>query len=87
MVLPLFIGCSDFFPPIHGGGGGGGGSTVNRVYVANRQARSIGGFVIGTGTLAAVNNSPVATSYGPLSIVVTPNNSLLYVGANIGIFV
>jgi 6-phosphogluconolactonase (cycloisomerase 2 family) len=87
MVLPLFIGCSDFFPPIHGGGGGGGGSTVNRVYVANRQARSIGGFVIGTGTLAAVNNSPLATSYGPLSIVVTPNNSLLYVGANIGIFV
>ncbi len=86
IVLPLFIGCSDFFPPIHGGGGGGG-STVNRVYVANRQARSIGGFVIGTGTLAAVNNSPVATSYGPLSIVVTPNNSLLYVGANTGIFV
>jgi 6-phosphogluconolactonase (cycloisomerase 2 family) len=87
MVLLLFTGCSGFFPPIHGGGGGGGGSTVNRVYVANRQARSIGGFVIGTGTLAAVNNSPVATSYGPLAIAVTPNNSLLYVGANNGIFV
>jgi 6-phosphogluconolactonase (cycloisomerase 2 family) len=55
--------------------------------VANQQARSIGGFVIGTGTLAAVNNSPVATSYGPLSLVVTPNNSLLYVGASTGIFV
>src|SRR5437764_12853368 len=85
-VLPLFTGCGDFFPPINGGGGGG--TTSNRVYIANQAANSIGAFAIGTGTLAAVNNSPVATSYKPVSMVVTPNNSLLYVGASTaGIFV
>src|SRR5882762_8734321 len=82
MVLPVFTGCADFFPPINGGGSsGGGGTTLNRVYVANQAASSIGAFAIGTGTLAAVNNSPVATSYKPFSMVVTPNNSLLYVGS------
>jgi 6-phosphogluconolactonase (cycloisomerase 2 family) len=87
MVLPVFTGCSSFFPPISGGGGSGGGSTSNRVYVANQIANSIGGFAIGTGTLAAVNNSPLGVGYKPLSMAVTPNNSLLYVGAATGIFV
>jgi 6-phosphogluconolactonase len=88
MVLPVFTGCGDFFPPINsGGGGGGGGSTANRVYIANQTAQSIGAFAIGTGTLAAVNNSPLAAGYTPLSMVVTPNNALLYVGAATGIFV
>lgn len=88
MVLPAFTGCAGFFPPINnGGGGGGGGSTANRVYIANQAANSIGAFAIGTGTLGAVNNSPVATAYKPLSMVVTPNNTLLYVGSGIGIFV
>ena len=69
-------------------GSGGGGTTGNRVYIANQAASSIGAFAIGTGTLAAVNKSPVATSYKPFSMVVTPNNALLYVGsATGGIFV
>jgi 6-phosphogluconolactonase len=85
VVLPVFTGCSDFFPPINNGGGG---STGNRVYVANQTAGSIGAFTIGTtGTLTAVNNSPVAAGYKPLSMVVTPNNALLYVGAATGVFV
>jgi 6-phosphogluconolactonase len=84
LALPVFIGCGDFFPPINGGGGGGGGTTSNRVYVANQAANSIGGFAIGAGTLAAVNNSPLATSYKPFSMVVTPNNGLLYVGSSTG---
>jgi 6-phosphogluconolactonase len=87
LVLPVFTGCSDFFPPINGGGGSGGGTTSNRVYVANQAANSIGGFAIGTGTLAAVNGSPLATTYKPLSMVVTPKNTLLYVGSATGIFV
>jgi 6-phosphogluconolactonase (cycloisomerase 2 family) len=87
LVLPVFTGCSDFFPPINGGGGSGGGTTSNRVYIANQAANSIGGFAIGTGTLAAVNNSPLGVGYKPLSMAVTPNNSLLYVGAATGIFV
>jgi len=86
VVLPVLTGCASFFPPINNGGGGGG-TTSNRVYIANQTANSIGGFAIGTGTLAAVNNSPLATGYKPLSMVVTPNNSLLYVGAATGIFV
>lgn len=85
MVLPIFTGCSDFFPPIKGGGGGT--TTSNRVYVANQAASSIGGFAIGTGTLAAVSGSPLAAGYKPLSMVVTPNNALLYVGSATGIFV
>ena len=88
LLLPIFTGCGNFFPPINGGGGSGGGTTANRVYIANQAANSIGGFAIGTGTLAAVNNSPLATSYKPFSMVVTPNNALLYVGsATGGIFV
>ena len=87
LVLPVFTGCSGFFPPINGGGGGGGGSTGNRVYVANQAAGSIGAFTVGTGTLTAVNNSPVTAGYKPLSMVVTPNNALLYVGALTGVFV
>src|SRR5882757_5809558 len=86
VVLPALTGCASFFPPINNGGGGGG-TTSNRVYIANQTANSIGGFAIGTGTLAAVNNSPLATTYKPLSMVVTPKNSLLYVGAATGIFV
>jgi 6-phosphogluconolactonase len=87
LALPVFTGCSGFFPPINGGGGGGGGSTGNRVYVANQAAGSIGAFSVGTGTLTTVNNSPVAVGYKPLSMVVTPNNALLYVGAATGVFV
>jgi 6-phosphogluconolactonase len=85
-VLLVFAGCGDFFPPVNGGGSGGG-TTSNRIYVANQAASSIGGFVIGTGTLAAVNNSPLAAGFKPLSMAVTPNNALLYVGAANGIFV
>jgi 6-phosphogluconolactonase len=83
-VLPVFTGCSSFFPPLKDGGGSSGGTTSNLVYVANQATNSIGAFAIGTGTLAAVNNSPVATTYKPLSMVVTPSNTLLYVGSSTG---
>jgi len=86
MLLPGFTGCGDFFPPLNGGGSGGG-STGNRVYVANQGGSSVGGFTIGTGTLATVNGSPIAEGYKPLSMVVTPSNALVYVGAANGIFV
>ena len=86
LVSLLFTGCSGFFPPINGGGTGGGG-TGNQVYVANQAASSIGGFAIGTATLTAVTGSPLAAGYKPLSMVVTPGNTLLYVGAATGIFV
>jgi 6-phosphogluconolactonase len=84
-VLPIFTGCAGFFPPITGGGTGG--ATGNQVYVANQGASSIGGFSIGTGTLTALAGLPLAGGYKPLCMVVTPNNTLLYVGASTGIFV
>ena len=86
IVALLFTGCAGFFPPINGGGSGGG-STGNQVYVANQAASSIGGFAIGTAILTAVTASPLAAGYKPLSMVVTPSNALLYVGAANGIFV
>ncbi len=85
MVMPILTGCSGFFPPVNGGGTTGG--TGNTVYIANQAANSIGAFAIGTGTLTAVANSPVATTYKPLTMVVNPANTLLYVGATTGIFV
>ena len=86
MVAPGFVGCSGFFPPVDNGGGGSGGSTVNQVYVANQTTSSLAGFAIGTGTLTAVTGSPLAAGFVPLSMVVTPSNALLYVGAANGIF-
>lgn len=88
MVLPAFTGCAGFFPPINNGGGGGNNpGNGNQVYVANQAAGSIGGFSIGTGTLTAVNGSPLTAGYKPISMVVTPNNTLLYVGSATGVFV
>lgn len=88
LVLPAFTGCDGFFPPINNGGGsgggGGGGVNGNRVYIANQAAGSIGAFTVGTGTLTAVNNSPVVLAYKPISMVVTPNNAFLYVGGGGG---
>lgn len=74
-------------PPINGGSSGGGGASGNRVYIANQAASSIGAFTVGTGTLTTVNNSPVILTYKPISMVVTPNNAFLYVGAATGVFV
>ncbi len=84
-VLPVFTGCDGFFPPVNNGGGGN--STSNQVYVANQAAGSIGGLAIGTGTLTAVSGSPLTVAYKPISMVVTPNNTLLYVGSATGVFV
>jgi 6-phosphogluconolactonase len=89
-LLPWFTACSNFFPPLNSGGGTGGGgvATGNHVYVANQTTKSIAGFTIGTtAALTAVPNSPVAAGFIPLAMVVTPNNSLLYVSGVNGIFV
>jgi 6-phosphogluconolactonase len=79
MALPALVGCSGFFVPVNGGGGGGGGASSNNVYVANSVTNSVSGFAVGTGTLKAVPNSPLALGYSPVAMVVTPSNSFLYV--------
>jgi 6-phosphogluconolactonase len=80
LVLPVFTGCSGFFPPIDNSGGGTGtGGTGDFVYIANGTTSSLGGFTVGTGTLTAINGLPSALGYVPQALVVTPNNSFLYV--------
>jgi len=81
------MGCGNFFvPPDNSGGGGGGGGNTGtaRVYVANGTSGnngttgSISGFTIGTGTLTAVPGSPIAQSFAPVALAVSPNNAFLY---------
>jgi 6-phosphogluconolactonase len=78
MILPVFTGCTGFFPPVNNSGGGTG-ATGNQVYVLNLTTKSLSAFLVGTGTLKAVNNSPVVLDSPPLAEVVTPNNAFLYV--------
>jgi 6-phosphogluconolactonase (cycloisomerase 2 family) len=79
LMLPLFTGCPGFFPPVNNSGGGGTGATGNQAYVMNQTTKSVGGFVVGTATLKAVNNSPVVLGSQPFAGVVTPNNAFLYI--------
>src|SRR5271167_2836363 len=92
MMLPVFTGCSGFFPPIDNNGGGGT-ATGDYVYVANGSRSSIGGLSISTttttsstgvttntGKLSSISGLPFAAGYVPQSMVVTPNNAFLYVG-------
>jgi 6-phosphogluconolactonase len=79
LMLPVFTGCSGFFPPVNNSGGGGTTSTGNQVYVLNQTTKSVSGFVVGTGTLTAVNSSPVALASPPFAEVVSPNDAFLYI--------
>src|ERR1700761_8821874 len=84
MILPVFTGCTGFFPPINNSGGGTG-ATGNQVYAVNQTTKSVSGFLVGTGTLKAVNNSPVVLDSQPFAEVVTPNNAFLYVAGQASI--
>ncbi|WP_158792326.1 hypothetical protein [Granulicella sp. L60] len=87
-LLPLIAGCSGFFVPVDNSSGGGGTTTgTDRVYVANLTTSSIAGFTVGTGTLTLVNGSPLSAGFAPISMVVTPSDSFLYVGGLNGIYV
>ena len=80
-------GCGGFFVAPDNGTGGGGSTTGNRAYVANAANNTLAGFTVGTGTLAAVPNSPLSLGYAPLAAVVTPTNSFLYVAGTGAIYV
>ncbi len=77
-------GCGNFFTKDTTTGTGTGtdtGSTsgVNRVYVLASTAQTISGFTIGSGTLTAVPSSPLAASFAPLAVALTPSGKYLYV--------
>jgi 6-phosphogluconolactonase len=79
LMLPVFTGCTGFFPPVDNSGGGGIGATGNQVYVVNQTTKSVSGFAVGTATLTAVSNSPIALGSIPFAEVVTPNDAFLYI--------
>ena len=83
-LLPLMMGCGNFFTPNDSTGGNGGGTTVggsgsNYVYVLNRATGSISGFLVGAGTLTAAPKSPYSLGFVPQSAVVARANNFLYV--------
>lgn len=80
-------GCGNFFVPEPNSGGGGGGANGNRAYVINASASNAAGFTVGTGTLTAVPNSPLALGYAPAAAVTMPDNSFLYVAGPGAIYV
>ncbi len=84
-VLWIVSGCGDFFVPPNSGGGGTTGSS--RIYVTNSLTNSLSGFTIGTGTLSAVPNSPLALGYPPVDAVVTPDNAFVYLAGPGAIYV
>ncbi|MBB5342823.1 lactonase family protein [Tunturibacter empetritectus] len=84
LILPVFTGCTGFFPPVNNSGGGTG-ATGNQVYVVNQTTKSVSGFVVGTATLTAVSNSPIALGSQPFAEVVTPNNAFLYIAGQASI--
>jgi len=84
VLLIALTGCDDFFVPPNGSSGGS--TSSNRVYVANATTSSLSGFTIGTNTLTAVSGSPLSLGYVPVSAVVTPNNSFLYVAGPTAIY-
>jgi 6-phosphogluconolactonase len=87
-VLPALTGCSGFFPPITttgGSTGGGSGTGGNTVYVGNLITTSLNGFTIGTGTLTGISGLPTKLTYQPLSMVVNPADTFLYISSTSGI--
>ena len=78
LMLPVFTGCTGFFPPVDNSGGGTT-ATGNQVYVVNQTTSSVSGFAVGTATLTALNNSPIALGSQPYAEVVTPNDAFLYI--------
>ena len=84
VLLIALTGCDGFFVPPDNSGGGS--TTNNRMYVANATTSSLSAFTIGTNTLTAISGSPISLSYVPVSAVVTPSNSFLYLAGPGAIF-
>jgi 6-phosphogluconolactonase (cycloisomerase 2 family) len=72
--------------PENNNSGGGGSTGANRIYVANATTSSLSGFTVGTGTLSTISGSPFSLGFVPLDVVVTPNNSFVYVAGPAAIY-
>ncbi len=84
VLLIALTGCDGFFVPPDNSGGGS--TSNNRMYVANATTSSLSAFTIGTNTLTVISGSPISLAYVPVSAVVTPSNSFLYVAGPGAIF-
>lgn len=83
----LLTGCSEFFRPVTNPTGGG---STNYIYVTNGSSSGTVGTLTAysqaSGVLTQLSGSPYTLTGVPTSLVVSPNNSFLYVGTNTGIF-
>ena len=81
VCLLMTTGCGSFFvyPGSTSSSGGSGNTSGNYVYVANATTQSLAGFAVGTGTLTAVTGSPYNLGFTPVSIVINPANTFLFV--------
>jgi len=87
-VAIFLTGCSGFFTAITSNPTGTG--STNYVYITNVSSTGTGGTLTAysqtSGVLTALSGSPYALTATPTSLVVSPNNSFLYLGTNTGIF-
>jgi 6-phosphogluconolactonase len=84
-AVAALTGCDGFFVPEPHCTNCGTGN--NRVYVTNSTTQTLAGFTIGTGTLAAVPNSPLSLGYPAVDAVVTPDSAFVYVAGPGAIYV
>ena len=87
-LLPAMTACGAFFKCEGKASCGTGGvsDTGDVVYASNSASTNLYAYFIGSdGSLNAVTGSPYALSFNPESMVVTPDNSLLYVSGPTGI--
>ena len=97
--LACMTGCSGFFPPLNGNGSGSGSGTGTTagdyVYVATSYSTTatatspvytVSGFSVGTNSLTTISGAAETLIAQPQALVVTPNNSYLYIAASGTIF-
>ncbi len=76
------MGCGTFF--VYPGNLPGGSNSGNYVYEANSSTGMLAGYVVGTGTLTAVSGSPYSLGFTPISMVVNPADSIVFVAGTSG---
>lgn len=61
-------------------------SSSDLVFVANATTETLSAYIVGTGTLTAVNGTPLALAYVPQAAVVSRANTFLYVAGPSAIY-
>lgn len=83
-ALSLATGCGNFW--VYPGSSGNGSNKGDYVYVANGNAGTLAGYVVGSGTLTAISGSPYTLGFVPTSVVVNPANTIVFVAGTNGTY-